>query len=93
MHWLAHWSGLDNPAGPIYAFWSGIGSILIPPLLTALPIVAVLLRRHNCEIHGCWRLGRHRTAAGHFLCRRHHPDGRLTHAQAVAEHHAAAGRS
>ena len=75
---LLHWLGIDDVSGAAYAFWSGFGGIVVPPLLTAVPIVWVLLRRHNCEVHRCWRLGRHETDAGHHVCRRHHPDGHLT---------------
>lgn len=51
-------------------------------LVTSGPLVlagiATWVRHHNCEVHGCWRLGRHGTAAGHQVCRRHHPDGHLS---------------
>jgi hypothetical protein len=72
MHALAHWLGLDNLSGPWYGFWSGFGSdlgILATPL--------VLLRKHNCHHHGCWRIGRHRIeGTEHLVCRRHHPEDR-----------------
>lgn len=78
LSWLAHVFGLDDPNSGWYLFPSGWGSIFIPPVLTAVPIMWVLLRRHNCEVHGCWRIGRHQTAAGHMVCRRHHPEDHLT---------------
>lgn len=83
--WLYHLFGLGNLSGPWYGFWSGVGS----DISEAFPVIGlayVSVRRSNCEIHGCWRLGRHSTAAGHHLCRRHHPDDRLTHADAVEAH-------
>ncbi len=43
----------------------------------------------NCEVHRCWRLGRHETAAGHAVCRKHHPDEALTAETILAEHGAA----
>lgn len=86
VHWLWFHGGLSDGNSSWYLFPSGWGSIIIPPLLTALPIVWVLARKHNCEVHRCWRLGRHVTAAGQHVCRRHHPDGHLT-AQAVREAH------
>lgn len=83
MRLLAHLLGLDNLSGPWYGFWSGIGgdlSILAAPL--------VLLRRHNCHVKGCPRLGRHPVpGTGFVVCRRHHPDEHPTAAdvQAAAE--------
>lgn len=44
------------------------------------------VRKNNCEVHRCWRLARHDTAAGHHVCRKHHPDDHLT-AEAVAVAH------
>ena len=87
MHWLAHVLGMDNGSGGWYLFYSGFGANF-----GELAIVAALLaviRKHNCEVHRCWRLGRHKTAAGHMACRKHHPDDRLT-ADAVAAAHQSA---
>ena len=73
---LLHALGIDNTSGRWYAFWSGFGSDL-----GELAIVGGLLavvRRHNCEVHRCWRMGRHRTPDGHMVCRKHHPDDHLT---------------
>jgi hypothetical protein len=77
--------GIDDVSGPWYAFWSGFGSDL-----GELAIIGGLVgvyRRHNCEVHRCWRLGRHVTAAGHRVCRPHHPDGHLTAAHIREQHH------
>ena len=84
MNWLLHILGVDNVSGRWYGWWSGAGSdvgelAIIGGLLT-------VVRRHNCEVHGCWRLGRHQTAAGHHVCRAHHPDGHLTAEQVTASH-------
>lgn len=84
MHWLAHWLGLDDGSGTPYLFWSGVGSDI-----SELGILGALLahvRAFNCEVHGCWRLGRHTTAAAHRVCRHHHPEDALT-ADGVAEAH------
>lgn len=71
---IAHLLGVDNLAGAWYGFWSGFGSIVIPPVLTALPIVFVMLRRHNCHVHHCWRVGRHPSDDGLYrVCGKHHP--------------------
>lgn len=70
MRLLAHILGIDDPSGAWYLWWSGVfadASLLAAP--------AVLLRRHNCHVKGCMRLGRHPVAGTAFVvCRRHHPD-------------------
>ena len=87
VHLILHWTGADNVSGPEYGFWSGFGSDLTEfGLLGAL---GTMVRHHNCEVHRCWRLGRHITAAGHRVCRVHHPDAPLT-AEKVTEMHEAA---
>jgi len=44
-----------------------------------LAITGSLLRKHNCHVHRCWRLGRHQVeGTAHVVCRKHHPDGHLT---------------
>ena len=68
--WLynaARWTWHD-PDG--YNFISG-------PLadITLLGAVYAILRRHNCHVKGCWRLGRHQVAGTTYVvCRKHHPD-------------------
>ena len=86
MHWLQFFFGFRNGDGngSHYLFWSGSGSDL-----GELAIIGGLLglfRKHNCEVHGCWRMGRHQTAAGHMVCRRHHPDDHLTAADVAVAH-------
>jgi hypothetical protein len=87
IHWAQNEFGFRNGDGnsPHYLFWSGIGSDL-----AYLSIVGALLgvvRSHNCEVHGCWRIGRHATAAGTKVCRKHHPDGHLTEEDVLKAHH------
>ena len=86
MGWLAHFFGFDNGQGNAahYLFWSGAGSDIAE--LAIVGGLVTIVRKHNCEVHRCWRLGRHVTAAGQNVCRRHHPDGHLT-AQGVRERH------
>jgi hypothetical protein len=86
VNWLGHLFGLDDASGPFYLFVSGAGSIIIPPVLTAVPIMLVLLRRHNCQQPWCPRMGRSLTAGGHFVCHRHHPDGPPTAEGILAAH-------
>lgn len=59
-----------------YLFWSGAGSDL-----GEIAIVAGLVgiyRKHNCQIKGCFRIGRHEytepDGTKRLLCWRHHPD-------------------
>ncbi|RPE39731.1 hypothetical protein EDD90_2748 [Streptomyces sp. Ag109_O5-1] len=85
MHGLAHVLGLDDPSGRWYLWWSGFGADLG---LFGAPLV--MWRRHNCEVYGCWRIGRHTTTAGHRVCRRHHPDDHLTRHHIARAHQAAA---
>jgi len=72
--WLAHVLGLDNLSGPYYGFWSGIGSDISE--LALFGALMGLLRKHNCHIRGCWRLGRHPIGGTTWVvCARHHPAG------------------
>lgn len=92
MYWngFIQFLGVRNEAGRWYAFESGSGAIILGdlPLLGGL---VLLIRHHNCEIRGCPRIQLKRpTAAGHLLCRKHHPDpGPTTVEEAHAAHRAA----
>jgi hypothetical protein len=90
-HFLAHFLGADYglPYGQwgAYNTWSGAGSDIGE--LGIIGGLAVMVRRHNCEVRRCWRLGRHWTAGGHVVCRKHHPGGPLTAERVTYEHHAA----
>lgn len=80
--------GLTNVAGRPYAFWSGSGSVLLPPLIQ-LGGIALLAWWHNrCHVTRCWRYARRTTAAGERACRRHHPEPRRTVEDIHAAHHA-----
>jgi hypothetical protein len=87
LHWLAVHTGTVDEPGPWYGFWSGFGSDLGEIALAGG--VITLVRHRNCEVHHCWRLGRHQTGGGHRVCRRHHPDGHLTTQDVAAAHHQA----
>jgi hypothetical protein len=79
VHLLAHFLGLDNASGTAYLAWSGFGGDLAE--LAIVGGLLTIVRRHNCEVHRCWRMGRHSTDGGHMVCRKHHPDGHLTPGQ------------
>ena len=71
MSWLAHILGLDSASGPVYLFWSGFAGDI-----GMLGAAWAILRRHNCHVRSCWRIGRHRIdGTGHVVCARHHPAG------------------
>lgn len=74
MNWLGHILGLDNLSGPWYGFWSGFaGDISQFALLGA---GYGLMRRHNCDVKGCWRFGILPAVVDgvtHHVCKRHHP--------------------
>ncbi len=84
--WLYHaarWTWHD-PDG--YNFISG-------PLadITLIGGGYAILRRHNCHVKGCLRIGRHEVAGTTYVvCRKHHPDASPTaqqvHAAAAAAH-------
>lgn len=86
MGWLWHLLGFDYalPYGHVGAYnaWSGFLSDLGELALVGGMIS--LVRHRQCEVHHCWRLGRHATDGGHLVCRRHHPDGHLTHGDVLA---------
>lgn len=79
MSWLAHILGLDNLSGPWYGFWSGVGSDLGEVALFGA--LWGIIRRHNCDVHRCWRFGilpTVRDGVQHHVCKRHHPTGAPT---------------
>jgi len=83
--WLAHVLGMDNLSGPYYGFWSGSGSD-IGELAMVGGLVAIV-RKHNCHVDKCWRVGRHPVAGtAYVVCRKHHPDGAPSHADVLAAH-------
>ncbi len=58
--------------------------------ITLLGGAYAILRRHNCAVKGCWRIGRHPVAGtDHIVCRKHHPHDSPTAEQVLAEHAAA----
>jgi hypothetical protein len=93
LHW-AYWHFGVNGTGPYYGFWSGFGSDLGEATLITAVLAAMYhtFRVHNCETRHCWRIGRHKTLAGHCVCRKHHPDHntKAPTAEEVSDAHEAA---
>ena len=86
MGWLLHVLGVDDVSGRWYGFWSGFGSDLSE--LAIVGALAAMVRQHNCEVHRCWRLGRHVVeGTGLRVCRKHHPEGHLTAAGVRQRYH------
>lgn len=75
MNWVGHILGLDNLSGPWYGFWSGFGSDMSEVIMFGW--LYAFLRKHNCHVQGCWRIGRH-AVDGYVVCARHHPKGAPT---------------
>lgn len=89
--WLYVWLGLANVSGPIYAFWSGSGSVLLPWLLNGFLIAGLFWWHHQCHVHRCFWYARRKTAAREAACWRHHPEPKRTVADLHEAHHAAKG--
>jgi len=84
-HWLQHFFGFDAGQGnaPHYLFFSGTGSDLSE--LALVGAVFAIVRKHNCHIRHCWRVGRFPVDGTSFTtCSRHHPKGAPTHAEVLA---------
>lgn len=87
--WVLHYTGSDNVSGPWYGFYSGFGSDLGEYTVAAAVVTGVVhsIRKHNCQTHGCWRIGR--LSHDHdgrtlMLCHRHHPVGQPSHTEILA---------
>ena len=81
-----HTFGIDDVSGRWYAFWSGAGSDIGE--LAIVGALFAVVRQHNCEVHHCWRLGRHVVeGTGLRVCRKHHPEGHLTAAGVRQRYH------
>lgn len=54
MHFMSHWLGLDNAAGPLYLWWSGFfGDLAI------FGAVGIFYWKHSCHQRHCLRIGKH----------------------------------
>ena len=89
-HWAAVHTGTVNEAGPYYGFWSGFGSDLGEATLVSAVFAGVYtgIRRSNCHVKRCWRIGKFPLEHTPFhLCRVHHPYVSGTSHAEILEHH------
>lgn len=73
--WEVH-TGTVNEPGPYYGFWSGYGSVVIPPILNIVGIGGLWWWHHSCHEIGCLRHARYPVTLGvttYLVCHRHHP--------------------
>ena len=92
-HWLAYMTGSLNTAGapPNYNFWSGFGSDL-SELAIAGGLIG-MLRKHNCHVRRCWRIGRLPVeGTPYVVCRHHHPEGAPAARSVTERYHLHLGR-
>jgi len=67
-HWFLYITGVTNLLW--YNWWSGIVGDL-----ALLGGFAMLYKKLNCHVRGCYRIGLHHVANGKYTtCIRHHPD-------------------
>ncbi len=92
-HWLALHTGITH-GGPdvYYNFWSGFGSDLGEATLISAVGLGVYtgVRKVNCHVKGCWRIGHHPLlGTPYILCRHHHPNvptGGASHQHILEQH-------
>lgn len=87
--WSQYHFGFRNGDGnsPHYLFYSGFGSIIIPPVLNGLFIGLAFWWHHQCAVTGCLRYARRTTAAGERACWVHHPERKVTVHDLHLRHH------
>lgn len=79
-HWLALHVGIGTSPQAVYwySWWSGTGSDLGEYALATGVVMGVIhtARKHNCGVHGCWRINRYEyemDGVKHQVCKHHHP--------------------
>jgi hypothetical protein len=69
--WYDFWSGLGADIGGLAFIGAGVG----------------LYRKHNCHVHGCWRIAKQQVIGTSWMvCHHHHPEGRPTAEDIVTAH-------
>lgn len=62
-------TGINNPTGYWYAFWSGFGGDL-----SMLGGIFIAYKKLTCHVSTCWRLGHFKVDKTPYkVCKKHHP--------------------
>jgi hypothetical protein len=92
-HWFAlHTGVIHGGPDPYYNFWSGFGSDLGEATLISAVLVGVYtgVRKANCHVKGCWRIGHHPIdGTPYVVCKHHHPEvpsGGVSHEHILGEY-------
>lgn len=89
--WALHFLGVDSGSGPAYLWWSGFGANFGE--LAIVSALYAVVRRHNCHVRRCWRVGRRQVeGTGFVVCRRHDPAGTVTAADIRERYHLYLGK-
>ena len=79
--WIIGVYPVPGGTSPFYQFWSGFYIVVLSAASSGW------LRKQNCHVNWCWRLGRFPVADGQFyVCRHHSPDPAIHHKKVTAEH-------
>jgi hypothetical protein len=82
---VLHLLGIDDANSPWYLLYSGIAGSA-STLAALVTFTVAFLRKHNCHVQGCWRIGRHPVEGTAFVtCARHHPRERAPTEEEVDE--------
>jgi hypothetical protein len=89
---LSQETGTSNATSRAYDFWSGFGSDIGE--VAIIGAVIGMYRKHNCHVHGCWRVAKHPVeGTPYVVCKKHHPTvPDLVTADHVADAHRARRR-
>ena len=82
--------GPTDHSGCGYSFWSGGASDIaeVTVIFSLGAFLGAWWRKHNCHVHGCWRLQWHpHPTHSHPVCAKHHPHGQGRGAHLKAEMH------
>lgn len=77
----------DDGNGSYYLFFSGAGSIFLPPLITLAGLVLLGWWHSQCHVTGCYWPARRVTVANEKACWRHYPHARRTAEDLLRDHH------
>lgn len=70
-HFLSVHTGTADQSGIYNTWWSGFGSVIVPPILSVGGLGTVYWWHHTCHIDKCYWLAKH-VHGDYSICRRHH---------------------